>query len=67
MSYFNCLKNGYHFIDNSNISNTVRMVHLYKDGLHLNNYGKDESANNFIDALDFFYKQLRILSRTRVA
>ena len=34
-----CLKNGYHFIDNSSINNTVRMVHLYKDGLHLNNYG----------------------------
>ena len=43
------------------------MVHLYEDGLHLNNYGKDEPANNFIDTLDFFYKQLRILSRTRVA
>ena len=28
-----CVKNGYHFIDNSNINNTVQMVHLYKYGL----------------------------------
>ena len=30
------------------------MVHLYMDGLHLNNYGKDETANNFIDNIDSF-------------
>ena len=30
------------------------MVHLYKDGLHLNNYGKDELANNFVDNIDSF-------------
>ena len=30
------------------------MVHLYKDGLHLKNYGKDEFANNFIDNIESF-------------
>ena len=25
------------------------MVHLHKDGLHLNNYGKAKLPNNFID------------------
>ena len=49
-----CLKNGYHFIHNSSIKKTVRMVHLYKDGLYLNNYGKDELANNFVDNIDSF-------------
>ena len=49
-----CPKNGYHFIDNSSVRNTVRMAHLYKDGLHLNNYEKDELANNFIDNMDSF-------------
>ena len=49
-----CLKNRYHFIDNSSINNTVRMVHLYKDDLHLNNFGKDELANNFIDNIYSF-------------
>ena len=38
------VKNEYHFIGNSSISNTVRMVHLCRDGLHLNNYAKDELA-----------------------
>ena len=38
MSYYNY---GYHFIDNSCKNNAARMVHLYKDGLHLNNYGKE--------------------------
>ena len=32
------------------------MVHLYKDGLHLNNYGKDE-INNFIDNIDSFLQE----------
>ena len=36
-----CVKNEYHFIDNMNINNTARMVHLYKNGFDLNNYGKD--------------------------
>ena len=49
-----CLKNRYHFIDNSSINNTVRMVHLYKDDLHLNNFGKDGLANNFIDNIYSF-------------
>ena len=49
-----CLKNRYHFIDNSSINNTVRMVHLYKDDLHLNNFGKDELANDFIDNIYSF-------------
>ena len=50
MSYYNyVLKIGTIFFDNSSISNTVWVVHLYKDGLHLNNYGKDELANDFID------------------
>ena len=30
------------------------MVHLYKDGFHLNKYGKDELANNFVDNTDSF-------------
>ena len=38
------VKNEYHFIGNSSISNTVRMVHLCRDGLHLNNYAKDGLA-----------------------
>ena len=33
------------------------MVHLYKDGLHLNNYGKDE-INNFIDNIDSFLQEI---------
>ena len=58
MSYYNhVLKIGYHFIDNSSINNTVRMVHLYKDDLHLNNYGTDEVANNNIDNKDSFLRE----------
>ena len=30
------------------------MVHLYKDGFHFKNYGKDEFANNFIDNIEIF-------------
>ena len=30
------------------------MVHLYKNGFDLNNYGKDQLANNFIDNIDRF-------------
>ena len=52
-----CVKNGYHFIDNSSINNTVRMVHLYKNGLHLNNYGKDKLANSFIDNIGIFLRE----------
>ena len=33
------------------------MVHLYKDGLHLNNYGKDELENKFIDNIDSFLRE----------
>ena len=33
------------------------MVHLYNDGLHLNNYEKDELANNFIDYIDSFLRK----------
>ena len=33
------------------------VVHLYKDGLHLNNYGKDELANDFIDNIDSFLQE----------
>ena len=57
MSYCNyVLKISYHYIDNSSINNTVQMVYLYKDGLHLNNYGKDELANNLIDSIVFYRK-----------
>ena len=49
-----CLKNVYHFIDNSSINKTVRLIHLYKDGLHLHSYGENEFANNFIDNIDSF-------------
>ena len=52
-----CFKNGYHFIENCCINNTVQMVHLYKDSLHLHNYGKDELANNFIDNIDSFLRE----------
>ena len=33
------------------------MVHLYKDGFHLKNYGKDEFANNFIDNIESFLRE----------
>ena len=57
MSYCNyVLKISYHYIDNFSINNTVQMVYLYKDGLHLNNYGKDELGNNFIDSIVFYRK-----------
>ena len=49
-----CVKNEYHFIDNSSINNTLLMFHPCKDGLHLSNYGKNELANNFIDNIDRF-------------
>ena len=52
------VKNGYHFIDKSSINNTVRMVNLHKDNLHLNNYGKHELANNFIDNMDSFLRKI---------
>ena len=52
-----CVKSGYHFIDNSKTNNTVQMVDLYKDNLHLHNYGKDELANNFIDNTDSFLRE----------
>ena len=32
----------------------MRMFHLYKDCLHLNNCGKDELTNNFIDNRYYF-------------
>ena len=38
------------------MNNTVRVVHLYKDGLHLNNYGRHELANNFIDNINSFLR-----------
>ena len=45
-----CVKNGYHFIDNSKTN--IAVVDLYKDSLYLNNYGKDELANNLINDVD---------------
>ena len=51
------LKNEYYFIGNSSINNTVRMIHLCKNGLYLNNYGKDELANNLVDNIDSFLQE----------
>ena len=34
------------------------MVNLHKDDLHLNNYGKHELANNFIDNMDSFLRKI---------
>ena len=31
------------------------MVHLYKDCLRLNNYGKDELENHFTDNINSFF------------
>ena len=57
MSYCNyVLKISYHYIDNSGINNSAQMVYLYKDGLRLSNYGKDELANNFIDSIVLYRK-----------
>ena len=52
-----CLKNVYHFIDNSSINKTVRLIHLYEDGLHLHSYGKNEFSNNLIDNIDSFLRE----------
>ena len=55
MSYYNyVLKMGTILFITLAQKKTVRMVHLYKDGLYLNNYGKDELANNFVDNIDSF-------------
>ena len=48
-----CKANCYIFIDNSNITER----HLWRDGIHLNDRGKDLLANNFLDIFkDFFCK-----------
>ena len=48
----------------------MRMVHLCKDCLYLNNYGKDELTNNFIDNRYYFtgkyFLDERFLDRQRV-
>ena len=40
-----CAENNFVYIDNE----SVKSIHLWRDGLHLNEDGKDIIANNFID------------------
>ena len=45
-----CLLNGFGFMSNDNISRT----HLWKDGIHLEDSGTNNLADNFVDFLDRF-------------
>ena len=45
---FDCIKYGYHFIENSNILPD----NLWQDGLHLNSSGKGKLLNNFLVSLN---------------
>ena len=45
-----CLVNGFGFMSNDNISRT----HLWKDGIHLEDSGTNNLADNFVDFLDRF-------------
>ena len=45
-----CIKYGYHFIENSNIPDN-----LWEDGLHLNTSGKGKLLNNFLVSLNKSY------------
>ena len=46
-----CIKYGYHFIENSNILPD----NLWQDGLHLNSSGKGKLLNNFLVSLNKSY------------
>ena len=35
----------------------MQKVNLYKDGLHLNDYGKDELEKNFINNINNFLRE----------
>ena len=51
-----CATHQFHFIDNSNI----KKEHLWKDGLHLNQSGKNLLMNNFLRSLNnFFLRKLK--------
>ena len=45
-----CVLNGFGFISNDNISRT----HLWKDGIHLEDFGTNILAGNFVDFLNRF-------------
>ena len=45
-----CSKNGFTFIAN----NDINKAHLWKDGLHLNEFGQTTLAQNFIDNVNSF-------------
>ena len=45
-----CLLNEFGFMSNDNISRT----HLWKDGIHLEDSGTNNLADNFVDFLDRF-------------
>ena len=54
-----CSKNGFTFIDNNDIA------HLWKDGLHLNEFGKTTLAQNFIDNVNsFLCRDFRLNNQT---
>ena len=51
----NCENNNFYYIDNENITK----YHLWKDGIHLNNTGTINIANNFLESLNIFFQKAK--------